>query len=237
MANQHLEAVDTGPPVDPDARPLCLFDLDGVLTDPIPGIISCHRSALESVDLDLDALLSTQPELDVSELVRSAPDEVYSTLGVVAAAADDALAHYRERRPFAGLEDDMYDGVRDLLSSLTEAGWNLGVATNQLEPLAQRILDRLGIAPFFTVIVGSDIARTRSSKAKVLSHLLANLDHKPRGIAVIGDRATDIDAAKAQQMTAIGAAWGFGSIEELMGANADAVAMTPGDVTELLLGD
>lgn len=237
MANQHLEAVNTSPPVDPDARPLCLFDLDGVLTDPIPGIISCHRAALEHVELDLDALLAAQPELSAIELVRSAPDEVHSTLGVEAAASEAALAHYRERRPFAGLEDNLFDGVSELLSSLAEAGWNLGVATNQLEPLALRILERLEIAPFFSVIVGSDIARTRSTKTQVLSHLLTSLDHKPKGVAVIGDRAADIDAAKAQQMTAIGAGWGFGSIEELMGANADAVAMTPTEVAELLLDD
>jgi phosphoglycolate phosphatase len=33
---------------------------------------------------------------------------------------------------------------------------------------------------------------------------------------------------------AIGAGWGFGSIEELRGAGADAIAMTPPELPDLL---
>ena len=152
MANQHIEAADTSHPVDPDARPICLFDLDGVLTDPIPGIISCHRGALEEAGLDFDELVAATDGVSAEQLVRSAPDEVYRTLGVAEEQAQAALSTYRERRPFAGLQDELYEGASGLLSSLAEAGWNLGVATNQLEPLALKILERLEIAPYLSLI-------------------------------------------------------------------------------------
>ncbi len=54
---------------------------------------------------------------------------------------------------------------------------------------------------------------------------------------MIGDRHHDIDAARALQMTSIGVAWGFGTIDELIAADAHQIAMTPNDVKDALLGE
>jgi len=54
---------------------------------------------------------------------------------------------------------------------------------------------------------------------------------------MIGDRHHDIDAARALQMTSIGVAWGFGTIDELIGANAHQIAMTPDGVRDALIGE
>lgn len=228
--------LETVVPADPDAAPLALFDLDGTLTDPVPGLLGCHRFALEQVNLDFDHLVENTGA-DVDELIRLPVAEVHKILGVPEAALARATTAYQERRPFAGLEDELYPGIDVLLTSLANAGWRIGIATNQLEPMVEQMLSRLGIADAFVAVAGSDLKRTRTNKVQVITHLLAELDTTPSGIAVIADRGTDMDAAKALQATSIGAAWGFGSIEELIGANADAIAMTPADVTELLVGD
>ncbi len=231
MQNAH----DGQPPIDPEATPLAIFDLDGTLTDPVPGLMSCHRYSLGKVGLDFDELV-TASGLDQSELVRSPVAEIYAAIEVPDTVATEAQQHYRERRPLAGLQDALYPGIEVLLGSLTNAGWRIGVASNQLEAMAERIVGRLEIADHFVSVAGSDRERTRTSKVQIIEHLLASIDPAPDGIAVIADRGTDIDAAKAIEATAIGAAWGFGTIEELMTANADAIAVTPADVTELLLG-
>jgi phosphoglycolate phosphatase len=55
------------------------------------------------------------------------------------------------------------------------------------------------------------------------------------GAAVmVGDRHFDIEGARVNGVRAIGAGWGFGSIEELRGAGADAIAMTPPELPDLL---
>jgi len=124
-------ATDEQIPADPDARPLVLFDMDGTLTDPADGIISCHRWALAEVGFEVPA------DVDTNAMIGP--------------------------------------------------------------PAAQ-------------------------------------LDRAPSGVAMVGDRRHDIDAARSLQMTGIGAAWGFGSIDELIAADAHAIAMTPADVAEFLLG-
>lgn len=217
---------------------LALFDLHGALTDPVPGLISCHRYALDQIGVDFEQAVTDQPNIGMHEAVRLPAADLYQLLGVADSLATETARRFREHRVVAGwIEDVLYPGIDELLAQLTSAGWRIAVATNQLEPLAIRILDRLEVADRFEVIAGSDTARTRTNKAEIIGHAINELGGQADGTAVIADRASDIAAAKAAQMTAIGAAWGFGSIEELMGAEADAIAVTPSDVAELLLGD
>lgn len=232
MAARELRLLDEEVPADPDARPLALFDLDGTLTDPADGILACHRWALEEAGHPLD------PALDTRTMIGPPAEELYASLGVPADEIAAATQLYRERFAIAGwLEDTLYDGVADLVSSLSDAGWMLGVATMKLEPFAKRILDRVGLADRFDVIAGSDGARTRTTKRAVIEHALTTLDRPTDGVVMIGDRHHDIDAGRALQMTTIGVAWGFGSVDELIGANAHQIAVTPNDVRDVLLGE
>jgi len=218
-------------PSDPEARPLVLFDMDGTLTDPADGIISCHRWALQEVGFDVP------DDLDTNAMIGPPAEEAYAMIGVPSDLIPEATRRYRERFAIAGwLEDRPYPGILDLVAQLAGAGWLVGVATMKLEPFAERIVDRVGLRPHIDVVAGSDAARTRLTKRAVIEHALEQLDRAPAGVAMVGDRRHDIDAARSLQMTSIGAAWGFGSIDELIGANAHAVAMTPADVAEFLLG-
>jgi len=218
-------------PTDPDTRPLALFDLDGTLTDPADGILSCHRFALEAFGFPWN------DDIDPRALIGPPVEESHTLLGVPADAVDRTAAKYRERFAVAGwLDDAPYDGIADLLDSLRTAGWTLGVATMKLEPFAVRILERVGFAEHFDVVAGSDVQRTRRTKRAIIEHAVSQLDRPPAGTAMIGDRRHDVEAALSLSMTAIGVTWGFGSIEELMTANAHHIAMNPADIAEALLG-
>ena len=218
-------------PADPEARPLVLFDMDGTLTDPADGIISCHRWALAEVGFEVPE------DLDTNAMIGPPAEEAYAMIGVPADLIAEATRRYRELFAIAGwLEDRPYDGIPELIAQLSDAGWMVGVATMKLEPFAERIVDRVGLRPHIDVVAGSDAARTRLTKRAVIEHALDQLDRAPAGVAMVGDRRHDIDAARSLQMTSIGAAWGFGSIDELIAADAQAIAMTPADVSEFLLG-
>ena len=232
MAAAELRLIDEDVPADPQTRPLVLFDLDGTLTDPADGILACHRWALAEIGHRLD------PSLDTATMIGPPAEELYATLGVPKNRIAEATQLYRERFAIAGwLEDTLYDGVADLISELTNAGWLLGVATMKLEPFAIRVLDRVGLAPHFDVIAGSDGARTRTTKRAVIEHALSTLNRETSGVVMVGDRHHDIDAARALGMTSIGVAWGFGTLDELIGANAHQIAVTPHDVRVVLLGE
>jgi phosphoglycolate phosphatase len=231
MVSTSLRSIDDDDvPSDPDARPLALFDLDGTLTDPADGIIACHRWALEEIGHPFD------DDVDTATLIGPPAEEAHALLGVPADKIAESTQLYRERFAIAGwLDDSLYDGVADLLVRLTSAGWVLGVATMKLEPFAIRILDRVGVAAHFAVVVGSDTKRTRTTKREIIQHAVVTLDRPTKGVVMIGDRRHDIEAARSLQMTSIGAAWGFGSLEELIAADAHAIAVAPENVAEILL--
>jgi len=221
---------DDGVPVDPDARPFALFDLDGTLTDPTAGIMTCHRWALDELGV------AFPDDISDDEIVGLTADAAHEALGVPADLIEQTTGKYRERFAIAGwLEDTAYPGVDDLLEQLRDAGWMVGVAASKLELIATRLVERAELG-HLDVVVGSSPKQKRTAKRDIVNHAIRTLGKPTAGVAVIGDRRQDIDAAKSLGMTAIGAAWGFGAIDELIAANADAVALTPDDAREALLG-
>lgn len=219
-------------PPDPDARPLVLFDLDGTLTDPSDGIIACHRWALEELDI------AWNDDVDPQSLIGLPPEQSHALLGVPDEVIPETVAKYRERFAIAAwLDDTPYPGVPEMLAELVAAQWDVGVASMKLEAFAHRVLDQVGLTEVMTVISGMDIQRTRRTKKAVIEHALAELGSQPKGVVVVGDRHQDIEAARSLGLTSIGAGWGFGSIEELIAANAHAIAIEPADVISNLLGD
>jgi len=64
--------------------------------------------------------------------------------------------------------------------------------------------------------------------------LLATEGVSPDSAVMIGDRANDVNAAKANGLRAIGVLWGYGSERELIDAGADTLCRTPNELADLL---
>lgn len=216
--------------------PLALFDLTGTLTDPVPGLLASHRFAFADLDLDFDAFANARSEMSVEELARLRPLALYPQLGLSEDQAASVLEVFKQRHAVTGwMSDALLPGIDDLLVALLENGWKLAVATRQLEGIAERVIDRLGMSDRFEFVAGSNAPRARQPLGMGVSGHLSERNIEPDGMAVIGDRADVVELATALGATSIGAAWGFGSIEELMAAGVDAVAVTPAEVVDLLV--
>ena len=134
-------------------RRAVLLDLDGTLTDSAPGIVNCLRYALDAMGVDHpdDAAIRTflGPPLAVTFREHFAMSD---------ADVDVAIAKYRERYHDIGLfENEVYDGIPELLTGLAEAGLPLAVATSKPTYSATRILEHFGLARHFAFIGGSDL--------------------------------------------------------------------------------
>ena len=168
---------------------LVLFDLDGTLTDSAEGIVASFRHALGAVGADV-------PDGDLVERIVGPPMHVtLGSLGLGDKAAD-AIAAYRADYTTRGWSmNRMFDGIEDLLADLRAAGVRLAVATSKAEPTAQRIVEHFGIHEHFEVIAGASVDGTRSAKADVVAHALAQLAPVPEQVLMIGDRSHDVHGA------------------------------------------
>ena len=203
------------------------FDLDGTLTDPYEGITKCILYALDKLGFphpDDDYLYScigpplwdTFPEMVGQELTRK------------------AVELYRERFIDVGWrENKPYDGVVDMLDTVASAGHTLFVATAKPHMHAARIIEHFGMGDFIHNVYGSELDGTRATKTELLKFAIEKNPGAARHI-MIGDRKHDLIGAVANNMTPVGVAYGYGSIEELMAAGATSIANSPADLPDIL---
>lgn len=204
------------------------IDLDGTLTDNKPGITGSMRHALDRLgmpvadDHDLDWVIGPPMQETLRHLTGS---------DVLAA---QALVHYRERYADIGLfENSVYDGIPEALAALKEAGPRLYVATSKPRVYAERILERFGLAGFFTIIFGSELDGTNIRKTDLLRHALSVSGENAASSLMIGDREHDAIGALANGLTPVGVLWGYGSREELMSAGVTRLCDRPAELAAL----
>ena len=211
-----------------------LLDLDGTLSDSEPGILRSLQWACEQEGFPI-------PTEDEVRSVIGPPFELgLPRIGI----PDDALVRvidtYRDRyKRIGAYENTLYDGIIEMLDGLAGLGLSLSIATAKPEQTAHPILDYFGITDRFDVRAGATLTPERRTKAQVIDFALRELeihadpdliDH----VIMIGDRDHDVVGAMHHGITCIGVTWGYGSIEELLGAGAVALAEDPSEVVELV---
>lgn len=189
-----------------------LFDLDGTLTDPVEGITNSVAYALKKMGY-------TKFDMDTLKKFIGPPlkDSFMQYFEFTEAEADQAVLYYREYFKAKGIdENQIYDGIVDLLSELHDRGKVLIVATSKPTVFAETILKNFDIAKYFTCVMGSNLDGTRTRKADVIVATLECVGITDYSQAVmIGDREHDIIGAKAVGIDSISVEYGHGSYEEL----------------------
>ena len=209
-----------------------LFDLDGTLTDPKPGITRAVAHALARYGISVANLDTLTPFIG--------PPLHHSFMGYYGfddAQAREAVSYYREYFAEIGLyENAVYPGIPDLLERLQASGRRLIVATSKPTVYARRILDHFQLAAYFTQVVGSELDLSRTDKAQIIADILAEYPSVAREAAVmVGDREHDIIGARAHDLDAIGVTYGYGSLAELRAAGASAIAESVAELADLLI--
>ena len=207
-----------------------LFDLDGTLTDSAPGILASLRHAFDAEGLDL-------PTREVLLTAIGPPFELgLPLIGVPTARVGAVVEHYRGRYETVGLfENELYDGVVEMLDAIEAAGVVLGLATAKPEPSARRIVEHFGVADRFAVVAGATYEPGRRTKAEVISHALGELDVRGGShVAMVGDRDHDILAARDARAGIDRRRVGLWIAQELTAAGADVVADGPADVLAIV---
>lgn len=204
-----------------------LFDLDGTISDPLEGIHKSINYALRA--FGHDAVTSAQ----VRSMIGPPLTEIFeSILGPVDETKMIGLVNtYRERYSDVGYaENIVYGEMPDIIHSLHDAGFSMGICTSKRADYAGRIIDMFGLSDYFSFVDGGDV---HIKKATQIERLVANGIDAAKTV-MIGDRALDIDAAKRNGVASIGVVWGFGDYAELDQAEPDHIAYTPKELLELL---
>lgn len=207
-----------------------LFDLDGTLVDSSQTILDSVFHALEALGVD--------PESgpNVRTLIGMPLFDIFvGRYGMTADRAQQAIDRYRdfyEQLNQAGTT--VYDGVRDGLAELQDAGLSLFVATVKPTSIAEKVLVDLDLRVHFSGVAGASMGPERRDKTSIIAHAMSVYELDAGRTVMVGDRDQDILGARANGLSAVAVTYGFGHRDELAAARPDHSADRFSDVSRIL---
>ena len=207
------------------ARDIIAFDMDGVLVDSKKSIIKSLNVAL--LELGFQPVKNSRQDLigmAIREMLLAATNNQ-----IRPEQLKPAIARYRAANNKLGPQHTApYKGILVVLQKLTEK-FDLIVITSKLQSSATELLQGLKIDQHFIGIFGPEIDGINESKESTLSRAVSILSRetgkKVTIRALVGDRATDVIAAKKFGVQSVAALWGYGTKSEL--GESDAKARRP----------
>ncbi len=210
-----------------------LFDLDGTLTDSMPGITRAVQYALRRYGIE-------ETNLDALKPIVGPPltDSFMEFYGFSEKDAHEAVYVYREYYNERGwAENEPYEGIVEMLRVLQEDNRMLYVATSKPEAMAKRVLEHFHLLPYFKFAGGASEDGTRVRKDDVIRYVMEQCSlTKKDQVIMVGDRKHDIEGAHQAGIPAVGVLYGYGGSKELLAAGADWIAATPKEVSERIQG-
>ncbi|MFC3107186.1 HAD family hydrolase [Undibacterium arcticum] len=208
-----------------------LFDLDGTLADTAPDLAAAMNR------LRMVRGLAPTP---FEQLRPMASAGARGMIGVAFGMqpGDDGyeelmLGFLDNYAAALAVESSLFDGVADLLRTLSRQGLAWGVVTNKAARFTEPLVQQIGLQGAACVVSGDTTAHAKPHPAPLLE-AARRLALKPDQCWYVGDDLRDIQAGRAAGMPTVAAAWGYCGHAEPAGWGADALAETPLQLLELL---
>ena len=186
---------------------IVIFDMDGTLIDSKKDI-TISINTIRKLHYNLEPLSEEFVVEAINKEVRNLPELFYGTKEYEQKDRLAFEAHYAKQctqNPY------LYDGVREMISTLKEHGVKLSVATNAPTPFAKLMLDSLDIANDFDVIIGADkVSHSKPNPAMLLKILdFYKYDATKDRAWMVGDNSKDMLSAANAKIQGVFATWGF----------------------------
>jgi phosphoglycolate phosphatase len=196
---------------------LFIFDLDGTLVDTLEDIT-------HSVNFTLGRLGKPLLHLDtVRKYVGDGMTLLLTrALGAHADLLEEAIGIYMDHQSRnLVVRSQLFPGVRDTLDHFRSLP--MAVVTNKTLEFSDPLLEKLGIRPYFGMVVGADAGLPLKPAPDAFQKVLKDLGIAKEHAVVVGDGTTDMQAGKAAGITTCAVTYGFRSEEELRKAGPDHV--------------
>jgi phosphoglycolate phosphatase len=186
------------------------IDLDGTLLDTVDDLASACNAML--VDLgrethDLDRIARFVGK-GMRVLVERCLDGEGTTDAALLAAG---VAAFRRRyAEVNGRRATLYPGVREGLKAMRDAGLKLACVTNKPAEFTEPLLERSGLAGYFSAVVSGDTLSVKKPDPAPIRHACELLGGNAAENAHIGDSIHDVEAALAAGSLALLVPYGYG---------------------------
>jgi phosphoglycolate phosphatase len=204
-------------------KPLALFDCDGTLIDSQHDIVEAMNRAFDSVKMvhparnDVLSIIGLSLPQAMARLLPDAESDFHDHL------SDQYKQAFQTMRRENGVGEPLFPGMAELITTLADSGWQLGVATGKSDRGLNICLTNHGIIHRFVTLQTAD--RHPSKPHPAMAHAaMVEACALPETTVMIGDTSFDMEMAVNAGIRAIGVDWGYHSADELIASGAVAVA-------------
>lgn len=208
------------------------WDFDGTLVD-------TRRGTRESALYALKQFNKTVGELESIENIFCGPPlkESFEKFDLNDDEIEDAIRFYRKYQRENTIElSELFDGIKELLELLKSKDKKLIIVTAKVEPTVIKILEYLDIYKYFDLVVGATEDSSRTKKTEIISYAIHHFKDIDISEAImIGDRASDINAGKSNQMDTIGVLYGMDNCTVLKEAGATYIVEKTNEFLDIIV--
>ncbi len=209
---------------------LLIFDCDGTLVDSQQIIVQTMQETFDDHGLPAPERQAVAGVIGLSLAVAIERLFAEPMAGDAEAMADHYRKRFHDTRASKAVPEPLYPGARETMEALiSEDAVLLGIATGKSRRGVDELLHREGWAQHFLTIQTADDAPSKPHPAMV-HQALAETGTDAGNAALIGDSIYDMQMARSAGVAAIGVAWGFNPVDDLMTAGAEVMA---GDFADL----
>jgi phosphoglycolate phosphatase len=204
-------------------RALVAFDLDGVLYSSEPFLGEAYREAIAAVNAGRPGSFPHVPTTEdvlqhVGWPVSIILERLFPQVDATAVALlNEATLEVICARVARG-EGHLFADVTTTLDALRQEGVLLAVASNGRRRYVETVLATYGLTERFVPLLTIDADGAVHTKADVLRAYRARHGVPVGQLVMVGDRASDVEAAGAAGYLFVGCDYGHGHRDEIVGA-------------------
>ena len=184
-----------------------IFDLDGTLVDTKADLAAATNHMLQALDLPLLSMAQVEGFIGLGARVLIERALGLERAALISHGFDIFMDYYTLH-----LLDQtrLYPGIESLLSAALDQEILLSVLTNKPEQPTLAILSGLGIAEYFSAVIGGDTLQTRKPDPAGVFALQKMARRVLAQTVLIGDSGIDVATGRAAGIATCGVTWGFG---------------------------
>jgi phosphoglycolate phosphatase len=190
---------------------LIVFDWDGTVVDSTAVIAGSIQAACRDLGLPVPSdeaarhVIGMGLQQALQHAVPEAPEAMLPQL----------VERYRHH--YFAKDDDisLFDGARDTIASLRDAGYKLAVATGKSRNGLERSMHASGMEGYFHATRTADQTFSKPHPAMLLE-IMEELDTEPERVLMVGDTTHDLQMANNAGVAAVGMTHGAHPADQLL---------------------
>lgn len=212
---------------------LAIFDLDGTLLNTIEDLGRAANHALEVNGYPTHSIASYPFFVGngVRRLIERVLPEDCRTAEIVDHMLVDFKAYYNEHNTDFSVP---YDGITELLSTLSQRGVGIAVASNKYQQATEKLVRHFFPDITFVAIEGQKENVPVKPDPSIVFGILAKAKTPKAETIYIGDSGVDMETARRACVDSVGVTWGFRPEKELVESHADNIVRKPSEILPLV---